>query len=258
MTVTKYRLNITEGPKDLLKMTGADTVGVVDDNNASILLFSWPSDYDEFTPIATFSHNDESMELPIVKGEVKLTEQLTQYETLYVRVRFVGPDYRKWTEGKALRLVRNEQGTRPVPEPWPKSVPEAPMDGKQYGRQDGAWSEVTGGGGSSTVAWLPDVSEGGELSWSRSTTTTPPEPTNIHGKDGEDGAVYIPDVSVDGWLGWARSDGGPVPDPVVIMGPAGPKGDRGVAGDRGDQGPKGDKGDAGPKGADGLTTSVTA
>ena len=29
-------------------------------------------------------------------------------------------------------------------------IPEAPVDGKQYGRQDAEWTEVTGGGGDST------------------------------------------------------------------------------------------------------------
>ena len=33
------------------------------------------------------------------------------------------------------------------------SIPEAPEDGKTYGRKDGDWAEVTSGGGSGGIAW---------------------------------------------------------------------------------------------------------
>lgn len=50
--------------------------------------------------------------------------------------------------------------------------------------QDGI---VLGGGGTSDIAWLPSVDEQGDLSWTRSTTTTPPETQNIKGADGAPG-----------------------------------------------------------------------
>jgi len=49
-----------------------------------------------------------------------------------------------------------------------------------------------GGGGSSTVAWLPNVDASGDLSWTRSSTTTPPETVNIKGADGADGQDGAP------------------------------------------------------------------
>ena len=49
--------------------------------------------------------------------------------------------------------------------------------------QDGI---VVGGGGSDSV-WLPNVSEEGEISWSKSASTTPPETRNIKGDDGAPG-----------------------------------------------------------------------
>lgn len=55
-----------------------------------------------------------------------------------------------------------------------------------YARGD--WHTVEGGGGSdSDIAWLPNVDEDSNISWSRSSTTTPPTPRNIRGQDGKDG-----------------------------------------------------------------------
>ena len=51
-----------------------------------------------------------------------------------------------------------------------------------------------GGGGGSDEIWLPSVDEDGDLSWSKSSTSTPPETVNIKGpagaagQDGADGA----------------------------------------------------------------------
>ena len=52
--------------------------------------------------------------------------------------------------------------------------------------QDGI--QVNGGGGGSDEIWLPDVSEQGVISWSKSSTTTPPTSRNIKGADGAPGA----------------------------------------------------------------------
>ena len=44
-----------------------------------------------------------------------------------------------------------------------------------------------GGGGTSTVAWKPEVSPEGEITWTRSASTTPPDPQNIKGPQGDKG-----------------------------------------------------------------------
>ena len=71
-----------------------------------------------------------------------------------------------------------------------------------------------GGGGESTIAWLPTVDSSGDISWRRSSTTVAPETQNIKGPKGDTGEQ-------------------------------GPKGDTGA------QGPKGADGADGQDGADG-------
>ena len=46
---------------------------------------------------------------------------------------------------------------------------------------------IPGGGGDSDMAWLPDVSPAGVLSWERSYTTVAPEPQSIKGPKGDRG-----------------------------------------------------------------------
>ena len=60
---------------------------------------------------------------------------------------------------------------------------------------------------------------------------------------GKDGTTFIPNVSEGGVVSWTNTGGLPNPDPVNITGPQGPKGDRGEKGDTGATGPQGDKGD---------------
>lgn len=55
--------------------------------------------------------------------------------------------------------------------------------------QDGI--QINGGGGSNEI-WLPNVSEQGEISWSKSSTSTAPTPRNIKGADGADGQDGAP------------------------------------------------------------------
>lgn len=50
---------------------------------------------------------------------------------------------------------------------------------------------VPGGGGSDEI-WLPEVDENGDLSWTKSSTSTAPETVNIKGPAGADGAPGAP------------------------------------------------------------------
>ena len=74
-----------------------------------------------------------------------------------------------------------------------------------------------GGGGGSDALWLPSVDEDGDLSWTKSTSTTPPETVNIKGPQGEAGSA----------------------------GAKGDKGDKGDTGETGATGPQGPAGDDG-------------
>lgn len=135
---------------------------------------------------------------------------------------------------------------------------DAPFD---YGFED----PQGGGGGTSTIAWLPEVDVNGDISWRRSSTEVPPETQNIKGPKGDQG-IQGP-AGVDGKDGQDGAQGpkgdkgdtgetgaqGPKGD-TGATGEQGPKGDKGDTGATGEQGPKGDKGDTGsqgPAGADG-------
>lgn len=72
----------------------------------------------------------------------------------------------------------------------------------------------------STLVWVPEVSESGDLSWTRGDTETPPEPVNI-------------------------------------MGPAGPRGETGSQGPQGETGPQGLRGETGPQGQVGATPNLS-
>lgn len=85
-----------------------------------------------------------------------------------------------------------------------------------------------GGGGSSDSFWKPTVTSGGDISWQKSTSTTPPTTQNIKGEKGDKG-----DTGETG-----------------ATGAQGPKGD---TGETGAQGPKGDTGEQGPQGIQGET-----
>lgn len=57
---------------------------------------------------------------------------------------------------------------------------------------DTEWADPTSTGGTSDIAWLPTVTPAGDISWARSSTTTPPETQNIRGEDGIDGQDGLP------------------------------------------------------------------
>lgn len=80
--------------------------------------------------------------------------------------------------------------------------------------------EHSGGGGTSTIAWYPDVNDAGDISFTRTSTETPPPTKNIKGPKGDTGE----------------------------QGPEGPQGQKGDTGDTGPQGPQGPIGETGPQG----------
>lgn len=53
---------------------------------------------------------------------------------------------------------------------------------------DVEWADGGGSGGTSTVAWKPTVAADGTITWTRTTSTTAPDPQNIKGPAGADGA----------------------------------------------------------------------
>lgn len=61
-----------------------------------------------------------------------------------------------------------------------------------YNGADGAPGSGSGGGGTSTLCWLPAVDASGNLSWAQSSSTTAPTPVNIKGQDGQDGQAGEP------------------------------------------------------------------
>lgn len=81
-----------------------------------------------------------------------------------------------------------------------------------------------GGGGTSDLLWRPTVSETGEISWERSSSTEPPASENIMGPAGPAG-------------------------PRGETGPQGAPGQKGETGPQGETGPTGPAGETGPTGA---------
>lgn len=140
----------------------------------------------------------------------------------------------------------------------------------------------------STLVWVPEVSESGDLSWTRGNSETPPEPVNImgpagprgetgsqgpqgetgpQGPEGEAGGYYTPAVDGDGNLSWTGSQDGMSSVPSANIrgpqglpgaqgepgeqGPAGPEGPQGAPGAQGPQGDTGPQGETGPQGPQG-------
>lgn len=86
--------------------------------------------------------------------------------------------------------------------------------------------QAGGSGGNSNYAWLPSVSTGGDLSWTKSPSNTPPATVNIKGADGIDGtngvdgtngSTFIPAVSTAGVISWTNDGGLSNPASVDIV-----------------------------------------
>lgn len=129
-----------------------------------------------------------------------------------------------------------ETGPRYVPVPWDPSyypvqntgagggIPEAPIDGGLYGRQDAMWLRV------------PPPIPG------------PPGPAGEQGIQGEPGIQGVPGVQGDQGI---QGDPG-VPGPPGVQGIQGVQGPPGNTGSQGIPGPKGDQGDPGVEGPAGI------
>lgn len=153
-----------------------------------------------------------------------------------------------------------------------------------------------GGGGTSDVAWLPNVDASGNISWTRSSSTTAPTARNIKGPQGNTGVspevtittitgghrvtitdadhpsgqsfdvmdgsggggtsdiAWLPNVDSAGNITWTRSSSTTAPTTRNIKGP---EGSPGAKGDKGDTGNTGAQGIQGVPGADGVSPTVT-
>lgn len=117
----------------------------------------------------------------------------------------------------------------------------------------------------STIAWIPTVTEDGQISWSRSDTEVPPVPVNItgpqgsrgpKGERGEAGASPVFSIgtvaSIDDGVPMVNLTGtaeAPVLNFTLVRGPQGNPGTPGSSGPQGDPGPQGPEG---PKGEQGI------
>lgn len=135
-------------------------------------------------------------------------------------------------------------------------IPEAPIDGKQYARQDASWAEVVGEQGppGTQVMFIGDE--------------PPPDPVPGNTwweSDSGNSFVYYDDGNSAQWVPSHIGVIGPV-GPEGPQGPAGPQGETGAQGPigpassvpgpegpQGDVGPQGPKGDPGTPGAQGPT-----
>lgn len=91
--------------------------------------------------------------------------------------------------------------------------------------ENGEMYSEGGGGGSSDELWYPSVNSNGDISWSKSTSDTPPTIQNIKGPQGIQGKA----------------------------GQQGQQGPQGIQGETGPQGPQGIQGKQGETGADGFS-----
>lgn len=94
-----------------------------------------------------------------------------------------------------LKLAKDATTKEIIRSLWREKFPEAPVDGKTYGRKNGDWSEIVAGADGLT----PFIGENGNW-WIGETDTG----VKAQGTDGEDGDDGIPtQMSVQaGWLCW--------------------------------------------------------
>ena len=130
--------------------------------------------------------------------------------------------------------------------------------------------DVMDGDAQSGDLWKPTVSESGDLSWEKTTSTQTPETVNIRGPKGDTGDAGpqglqgLPGAKGDTGdqgprgLPGEKGDTGPqgLPGEKGEPGAQGPAGEKGDKGDKGDTGAQGPPGPAGPAGQDGTTIAL--
>jgi hypothetical protein len=132
-----------------------------------------------------------------------------------------------------------------------EEVPQSRMEALLLELKEVLDSGGGGGGSTSTVAWKPTVDAEGNLSWTRTSSTTKPKTQNIKGEKG--------DAGTDGATG-ADGKSATIRIGTVTSGTTPSITNSGTATDavfdfvlkKGDKGNKGDKGDAGADGKDGV------
>ena len=138
------------------------------------------------------------------------------------------------------------------------NFPDAPVDGRLYGRKNANWAIITGStGGGDGATFTPAVSDAGVISWTNDGGLPNPRTVNIKGERGAAGQDGLD--GIDG----AKGDKGDKGD-QGIQGEQGVPGQDGAKGDKGDTGVQGvpgrdgrdgidgDKGDTGAQGEQGL------
>ena len=123
-----------------------------------------------------------------------------------------------------------------------------------------------GDGGGSNDLWYPTVDNNGNISWSKSTSDTPPTTKNIKGAKGDTGANGVtPAITVNATV--TPATGTPAVSvvktgtdaaPVFNLNFSGLKGETGLTGATGPQGPQGIQGSQGPQGPQGVQGTAGA
>lgn len=124
----------------------------------------------------------------------------------------------------------------------------------------GEWQDGDGGGGggsTSTLAWLPNVDVAGNLSWTQSTTTTPPETRNIKGADGAPGTPgETGPAGADGYSPTATVTPTATGATITITDKNGTTTANVTNGKDGTDGAPGETGPQGPAGTDGVSPTA--
>ena len=132
--------------------TKQDTIGTQGDHHVQLLEFARPEGFEDIDMWLSFiDGNKEKFSIPI-KGESSylIPNALTQTTSMQLGIAFTDSDTWKAGSNTLTFGYRKYSGDGILPEPLPLPpyiMPDAPLDGKTYGRKDGKWVEVTGGGG---------------------------------------------------------------------------------------------------------------
>jgi len=163
--------------------------------------FTFSENWNGLTKIAIFHRGRYAIHVPLENDECQIPNELM--ETIgSINVSVYAGNLRT-TNTAAIRITESGFTEPEPPEPLPPEINyefvQTPNNSVLFIRvqngifeffANGVWNEVLGGGGgngSSNIAWLPVLDSASNLSWVRSSTTTPPAPQNIRGLPGIDG-----------------------------------------------------------------------